>query len=75
MKKIRFEEALEEYYRKTVERFDDEANADKEYKTLSTDSGFSYVVEGCDGFCPECKLVLKCETYDKIKDTWRLFYS
>ncbi|UCG77227.1 MAG: hypothetical protein JSV21_06425 [Nitrospirota bacterium] len=75
MKKKEFEEALKEYQQKELERFDSSCRLTREYKTLPTESGFSFVVEGCDGFCPECQLVLKCETYDKIKDTWRMFYS
>ncbi|GBE31131.1 hypothetical protein BMS3Bbin05_00028 [bacterium BMS3Bbin05] len=65
--------ALREYYRKIVEDFDN--NRDEHNKVLFSEYGFSYTEDSCDGFCPECPNVLNCETYEKIKDGWRLFYS
>ena len=75
MKKETLEDALKEYRRKAIEKFENTAMTCKEFKTLPTEDGLSYVIEGCDGFCPECEVVLTCETYEKIKETWRLFYS
>lgn len=75
MKKDNFEDAIREYRKKAIEKFENDARNSKEFKTIPADAGLSYVIEGCDGFCPECDLVLTCETYEKIKETWRLFYS
>lgn len=30
--------------------------------------------DSCDGFCPECNLMIKCETYIELKDEWESFY-
>lgn len=75
MKKENPEDALRKYRKKVIEQFEKDARCCKEFKTAPAEEGLSYVIDGCDGFCPECYLVLKCETYEKIKETWRLFYS
>jgi len=67
--------AFEEYRRRVIERFDEEAKNAKRYSTLTTGTGETYVIDGCDGFCPECKLITKCDTYEEMKEGWRLFYS
>ncbi len=30
--------------------------------------------DGCDGFCPECMLMVKCDAYQELKDEWDSFY-
>lgn len=29
----------------------------------------------CDGFCPECLIILQCEVYQEMKDAWDSFYT
>jgi hypothetical protein len=32
------------------------------------------VDDDCDGFCPECKEMIKCEAYNELKEEWDSFY-
>lgn len=67
-------EALRAYFRDTVEKFDQYFNDPKQIHKIFTELGFTYVDDGCDGFCPDCERMLKCEVYKEIKDEWEGFY-
>lgn len=30
--------------------------------------------DGCDGFCPECSRMIRCDAYNELKDEWDSFY-
>lgn len=45
-------------------------NPEEVFKEL----GFKYVCDDCDGFCPECKEIMKCVAYKEMKDAWEIFY-
>ncbi len=59
-----------------VNRFDEYHNDPEQHHKIFTDLGFAYVEDGCDGFCPECEQMLKCEVYNKeLKKEWEWIYS
>ncbi len=35
---------------------------------------FIYIEDTCDGFCPDCKEMPRCEFYKELKDEWEGFY-
>lgn len=68
-------EALKVYFRGTVKKFERCFDDPEQFHKIFTELGFSYVEDGCDGFCPECEQMLKCEVYKETKDVWYGFYS
>jgi len=30
--------------------------------------------DDCNGFCPECSQMIRCEAYEELKDEWDSFY-
>ncbi len=68
-------EALRAYFKDTVEKFEQYFNDPEKFHKIFTELGFAYVDDGCDGFCPECKQMLKCEAYKEMKDGWEKFYT
>jgi len=55
-------------FKERVKKFDQYYNNPKEFHKIFTELGFSYVDDGCDGYCPECEKKDDCETYLEIKD-------
>jgi ssDNA-specific exonuclease RecJ len=40
----------------------------KEFHKIFTELGFTYVDDGCDGYCPECEKKDDCKVYLELKD-------
>jgi len=68
MKDVHEKEALRKHFNETVEKFEKYYNDPKQHHKIFTELGFTYVDDGCDGFCPECEQKLKCEIYDELKN-------
>ncbi len=68
-------EKLRAQFRDTVEEFDQYFNDPEQFNKIFTELGFTYVEDCCDGFCPECEQMMKCEVYKEIKDGWEWIYS
>ncbi|MBM4135818.1 MAG: hypothetical protein FJ241_03195 [Nitrospira sp.] len=68
-------EKLRTQFKNRVEKFDKYFNDPEQFHKIFTELGFIYVEDGCDGFCPECEQMPKCETYKEIKDEWEWLYS
>ncbi len=80
---------LRAYLRGTVEKleqyFNDlgiESYRSEQLHKIFKEPGFTrlgrrsrYVDAGCDGFCPECEQMLRCESYKEMKDEWEWFYT
>ena len=58
-----------------VEKFEQYFNDPEQFNKIFTELGFTYVEDGCDGFCPECEQMMKCKVYKEIKDEWKWIYS
>lgn len=67
-------EALKKYYHKTLEKFKQYYNDPEQHHKILTELGFTYVDDGCDGFCPECEQKPDCKVYEELKDEWEGFY-
>ncbi len=53
-------------FEERVEKFEKYSkDPEQQYKILS-ELGFTYVDDGCDGFCPECEQKDTCETAPEI---------
>ncbi len=63
------------YFRDAVEKFEKYDNDHEQFHKTFTELGFTYVEDGCEGFCPECEQMLRCEVYQEIKESWKGFYS
>lgn len=46
----------------------------EEYLEIFSEFDFECSIDGCDFFCPECRDITKCRTYEEIKDEWETFY-
>ncbi len=68
-------ENLSSEFKKRVEKFERYYDDPEQHHKIYEELGFMYVDDGCDGFCPECEKMLKCEIYKEIKDDWERFYS
>ena len=60
-------------YEERVKKFDHYYNNPKEFHKIFTELGFTYVDDGCDGYCPECEKRDHCETYEELKDDFKDF--
>jgi hypothetical protein len=58
----------DEKIKKRIELFDRYHNAPDQYHKIFTELGFSFMVDECDGNCPDCKDKGTCEVFLKIKD-------
>ncbi|NUO09501.1 MAG: hypothetical protein HUU08_12620 [Candidatus Brocadia sp.] len=67
-------EALRKYFYETVDKFEKYYNDPEQHHKIFTELGFTYVDDGCDGFCPECKQKQECDIYDEVKDEWDDIY-
>jgi len=75
MKGTQNKKALRRHFKDRVEKFDKYFNDPEQFNKIFTELGFTYVEDGCDGFCPECEQMMKCEVYKEIKGEWEWFYS
>ncbi len=66
---------LSSEFKDRVGKFEQYFNDPEQFNKIFTELGFTYVDDGCDGFCPECEQMLKCEAYKELKDDWEWFYS
>ena len=66
---------LSAHFKDKVEKFEQYYDDTEQFHKIFTELGFTYVDDGCDGFCPECEQMLKCEVYKEIKDEWEWIYS
>ena len=55
-------------FKEKVEKFEKYSKDSKEFHKIFTELGFSYVDDGCDGYCPECEKRYDCEVYPELKD-------
>lgn len=70
MKKNPDKEALKAKFKETVEKFEEYFNDPEQHDKIFSELGFTYVEDGCDGFCPECEQKADCEVYEEVKDEW-----
>jgi len=74
MKDVHEKEALRKHFNETVEKFEKYYNDPEQHHKIFTELGFTYVDDGCDGFCPECEQKLECGVYEELKDEWEGLY-
>ena len=51
-----------------VEEYEQYSKNPKEFHKILTELGFTYVDDGCDGYCPEYEKKDDCEVYLELKD-------
>ncbi len=59
------------YYRDSESKFGPDS---EQYVEIFSEYDFDSSIDGCDFFCPECRDITKCRTYEEIKDEWETFY-
>ena len=59
------------YYRDSEGKFGPDS---EQYVEIFSEYDFDCSIDGCDFFCPECRDITKCRTYEEIKDEWETFY-
>ncbi|MFO0793297.1 MAG: hypothetical protein U0586_04455 [Candidatus Brocadiaceae bacterium] len=74
MKNIYQKDALRKYFNETIEKFKQYLNDPEQHHNIFTEPGFTYIDDGCDGFCPKCKQKMTCEAYEELKDEWEGLY-
>ncbi len=73
MKKKHNKETIQAYFNETVEKFEQCWNNPDQFSNIFTELGFTYVDDGCDGFCPECEKMMKCKAYKELNPEWDKF--
>lgn len=68
-------EALRAHFRDRIEKFERYSNDRELLHRIFNGHGFSCADDGCDGFCPECRRMLKCKVYEEIKSEWEWIYQ
>lgn len=57
-------------FEERIEKFEEYFNdPDQEHK-IFTELGFTYVDDGCDGYCPECAQKNICSVYPDLREEW-----
>jgi len=51
-------------FKETVDKFEEYHKDPDQFYKIFIEPGFSWVDDGCDGFCSECEQKLKCEVYE-----------
>ena len=57
-------------FKERVEKFEEYFNDPDQKHKIFTELGFTYVDDGCDGFCPKCEQKNICKVYPDLKDEW-----
>ncbi len=60
------------YFRDIIKKIEENF---EEFDEFCAESDFPCIEDTCDGFCPECEQMLKCETYKEIEGEWEWFYT
>lgn len=72
--KNKFEkDALSDYIENQVRKFDQYSDALEQIHRIFAQSNFPNIPDICDGFCPECELILECDGYDE--EEWEGLYT
>jgi hypothetical protein len=57
-------------FRERVELFERYSRDELEYPKIFSELGFTFIDDGCDGYCPECENQKTCAVYPELKDEW-----
>ncbi len=57
-------------FRERVERFERCARDEALYGRLFSELGFTFIDDGCEGYCPDCERRAVCEVYPELKGEW-----
>ncbi|MBI5446720.1 MAG: hypothetical protein HY900_36575 [Deltaproteobacteria bacterium] len=57
-------------FRERVELFEACSRDELAYPKIFSELGFTFVDDGCDGYCPECPNQRTCATYPELKAEW-----
>ena len=57
-------------FRRRVELFEAYSRDELDYPKIFSELGFTFVDDGCDGYCPECPNQRTCEAYPELKAEW-----
>lgn len=57
-------------FRRRVELFDVHSRDELAYPKIFSELGFTFVDDGCDGYCPECPNQRTCDAYPELKGDW-----
>lgn len=68
-------EILKVYIDNQVRKYEQYFSLPLKFYQISEEMAFSIAQENCNGFCPECDQMLKCEVYKETKDAWDRFCS
>ena len=60
------------YFKDTVEKSEE---CCEELDQVCAECDFLCVEDICNGFCPECERMLRCDIYEEIKGEWEWFYT
>ena len=63
------------YFNDTFKKFEEYFNGFEGLYEFCAECDFPCNEDTCDGFCPECGQMLKCEAYKEIKEDWEWFYT
>ena len=58
-------------FKERVEKYEQYSKDPKEFHKIFTELGFTYVDDGCDGYCPECEKKDDCKVYLELKDDFK----
>lgn len=62
-------------FKERIKKFDEYFNDPEQYHKIFSELGFTWVDDGCNGFCPECEQKEDCAVYPELKDEWAAVLS
>jgi len=57
-------------FRRRAELFEADNRDEAKYPKIFSELGFTFIDDGCDGFCPECPNQRTCDAYPELKAGW-----
>ena len=58
-------------FKERVEKYEQYSKDPQEFHKMFTELGFTYVDDGCDGYCPECEKKDDCKVFLELKDDFK----
>lgn len=62
------------YHRPSERSGSAQSSASDSHTDIFSEFDFMSADDGCDFFCPGCRRIMECVTYEEVKDGWKMFY-
>ncbi len=68
-------EMIKKRVHKAAKNFNESFNDPLKFNKIYKELGFSYGDDSCNGYCPECEKMYRCDIYKEIRDEREWIYT